>query len=192
MHLERILMKAIWLQLCWTWLVSNISQCSLLNNVYGRGDDLALAHLKSAMNQHWRQAKSPKINEDDRNEISFIAFGGTCFLCKQKGHKANTCPKKNSTNHGNTSSNNSNGGRGYQRFSGKCSNCGKTGHISANCWQKEENKDVWLCHHKSADQLQCTFLYLDPTLVIQMKGFSYVAILSISTSRLWSSALWLW
>ena len=110
-----------------------------------RGEHLTLEHLESAMNQHWRQVNHSKTTDEedrDENETSLSAFEGTCFVCKQKGHKANTCPKKNSTNHGNTSSNNSNGGRGYQRFSGKCSNCGKTGHISANCWQKEENKDV--------------------------------------------------
>ena len=67
-------------------------------------------------------------------------FGKTCFLCKQKEHKANTCPNKNSTNRGQTDLNN-NEGR-YKHFNGNCcDNCGKYGHISENSQNKEENKD---------------------------------------------------
>jgi hypothetical protein len=36
-----------------------------------------------------------------------------------------------------TSNNNSNEGK--TRFTGNCYNCGKSGHKSADCWQKEEN-----------------------------------------------------
>ena len=87
------------------------------------------------MNQHWRQVKSSNTQDDDGAEIPLVAFGGTCFLYNKTGHKANTCPMKNKTNRGNSNSNNGNGAGnngGYQRFKGKCNNCGKTGHMSFN------------------------------------------------------------
>ena len=105
-----------------------------------RGDALTLANLESAMNQHWKQTKTTKKDEDN-NEISLSTFEGACFMCQEKGHKANTCPKK-TTNSGKAYNGNGNGNgngkSGGKRFTGKCNNCGKTGHISANCWQKEE------------------------------------------------------
>jgi hypothetical protein len=98
-----------------------------------RGEDLTLAHLESAMNQHWQQVKSSKTHDDDDTEISLITFGGTCFLCDKTGHKANTCPMKK-TNRGNSNLNNGNGngdnngehknnkGNGQKRFDGYCEN----------------------------------------------------------------------
>ena len=102
-----------------------------------KGDALTLSDLETAMNQHWRQVKSPKTNDGDGVEILLSAFGGVCYLCKQKGHKANKCPKRQSTKQeGGKGEGNGNG-----KFSGKCRNCGKVGHQEANCWDKEENKD---------------------------------------------------
>ena len=60
-----------------------------------RGDKLTLNDLETAMNQFWRQGKTPKTNDGNyAAEISLSAFGGVCYNCKKKGHKANKCPDK--------------------------------------------------------------------------------------------------
>jgi len=104
-----------------------------------RGDELALSDLETAMNQHWRQTKSPKTNDDEGSDfaLSSMNFGGFCYNCKQKGHKANKCPKKNGGKSGGGKQNNNGGGSG--KFGGKCNNCGKVGHRGSDCWDKEEN-----------------------------------------------------
>jgi hypothetical protein len=65
------------------------------------------------------------------------AFGGTCYNCQEKGHRANQCPKKDGPNigHHNTSGNT----RG--KFKGECNNCGKIVHKKFDCWQLEENNN---------------------------------------------------
>ena len=60
-----------------------------------RGDKLTLNDLETAMNQFWRQGKTPKTNDgNDAAEISLSEFGGVCYNCKKKGHKANKCPEQ--------------------------------------------------------------------------------------------------
>jgi len=101
-----------------------------------RGDKLTLNDLETAMNQFWRQGKTPKTNDgNDAAEISLSAFGGVCYNCKKKGHKANKCPDKEHKDGKGTRPK----GNG-DKFNGKCNNCGKVGHKEANCWEKEENK----------------------------------------------------
>jgi hypothetical protein len=100
-----------------------------------RGDKLTLNDLETAMNQFWRQGKTPKTNDgNDAAEISLSAFGGVCYNCKKKGHKANKCPDKEHKDEKGTRPK----GNG-DKFNGKCNNCGKVGHKEANCWEKEEN-----------------------------------------------------
>jgi hypothetical protein len=64
------------------------------------------------------------------------AFGGTCYNCQEKGHRANQCPKK--TRH--ISGNCSEDGNTRGKFSGTCNHCGKIGHNKLSCWKLDENK----------------------------------------------------
>jgi len=92
-----------------------------------RGDKLTLNDLETAMNQFWRQRKTPKTNDgNDTAEISLSAFGGVCYNCKKKGHKANKCPDKEHKDGKGTRPK----GNG-DKFNGKCNNCGKVGHKEA-------------------------------------------------------------
>jgi hypothetical protein len=97
------------------------------------------------MNQHWRQIKGSSGSDDNGTEVTLSAFGGTCFKCKAKGHKASECPTKGggggSGGGGGGNNNNNNNNTKKYRFQGKCNNCGKFGHKEADCWLKEENKD---------------------------------------------------
>ena len=53
-----------------------------------RGDKLTLNDLETAMNQFWRQGKTPKTNDGNyAAEISLSAFGGVCYNCKKRGIK---------------------------------------------------------------------------------------------------------
>jgi hypothetical protein len=106
-----------------------------------KGDKLTLADLNSAMNQHWRQIKGSGTSEDDGTEVTLSAFGGYCYKCKAKGHKASDCPVKGGDNNINNNGNGKGGGKGKQKFKGKCNNCGKVGHREVDCWLKEANKD---------------------------------------------------
>jgi hypothetical protein len=65
------------------------------------------------------------------------AFGGTCYNCQEKGHRANQCPKKDGPNNGyhNTS------GNTQGKFKGECNNCDNIRHKKSDCWQLEENKN---------------------------------------------------
>jgi hypothetical protein len=65
------------------------------------------------------------------------AFGGTCYNCQEKGHRANQCLKKTGPNNRNRSE----GGNTRGKFSGICNHCGKIGHKKSNFWQLDENKN---------------------------------------------------
>ena len=75
--------------------------------------------------------------------MALSAFGGFCYKCKTRGHKASDCPNKGggNKNNNNNSGGGGNNGKGKQKFQGKCHNCGKVGHRAVDCWLKEENKD---------------------------------------------------
>ena len=104
-----------------------------------KGNGLKLDDLEKAMTRQWRQERSSQHKDDDNDdeggEVALSAFHGTCFKCKQKGHKADKCPKGNK---GSTTSVEKQ--KNTHKFSGKCFNCGKTGHRSVDCWEKDENK----------------------------------------------------
>jgi hypothetical protein len=65
--------------------------------------------LEDAMNQLWRQGggSQKKHTGYDGGEMVLSAFGGTCYNCQEKRHRANQCPKKDgpSIGHRNASGN---------------------------------------------------------------------------------------
>jgi hypothetical protein len=103
-----------------------------------KGDDLTMDDLEDAMNQLWRQGggSQKKDTSDDGGEMMLAAFGGTCYNCQEKGHRANQCPKKYKPSNGNHIVSGDTRGK----FKGECNNCGKIGHKKSDCWQLEENK----------------------------------------------------
>jgi hypothetical protein len=93
-----------------------------------KGNALKLDDLEKAMTRQWRQERSSQHKDDESDddeggEVSLSAFQGNCFKCKQKGHRADNCPKKNKG-----MPNGGNNQKGKSKFSGKCFNCGKAGH----------------------------------------------------------------
>lgn len=67
-------------------------------------------------------------------------------ICKQRDHKAETCPSKKTS--GGTSGKNDNSSKKSgtdngteQKFSGNLYFCGEKGHKDADCWMKPENKN---------------------------------------------------
>jgi hypothetical protein len=111
----------------------------LTSEQHTKGAGLTMDDLEDAMNQLWRQGgeSQKKHTGNDGGEMVLSAFGGTCYNCQEKGHRANQCPKKDGPNNGyrNTSGNT----RG--KFKGERNNCGKIGHKKSDCWQLEENKN---------------------------------------------------
>ena len=91
-------------------------------------ESVTVEHLRLAMTTHWQSIGKGKRNSrpSTDGEISLSAFGGVCFKCKEKGHKAHQCPKKYNNNKG-------------KKLDGKCNHCGKEGHKYADCWQHEES-----------------------------------------------------
>ena len=54
-----------------------------------------LADLRLSMNQYWCAIKGGTNKPDDEgNELVLSSFGGYCFTCKKKGHKAHNAPTK--------------------------------------------------------------------------------------------------
>jgi hypothetical protein len=88
-----------------------------------KGQALKMEDLEIAMGIQYRIRYGDTEDDKDNNEISLSAFEGSCYHCKEKGHRANECPKK----------------RG--KFRGKCRGCGKTGHKLADCWANNKNKN---------------------------------------------------
>jgi hypothetical protein len=66
------------------------------------GADLTMDDLEDAMNQLWRQGGGiqKKHTGNYGGEMVLSAFGGTCYNCQKKGHRANQCPKKDGPNNG--------------------------------------------------------------------------------------------
>ena len=108
------------------------------------GDKLTLLHLSTAMNAQWlSSAGGCNKKSEENNKLVLSAFGGVCFTCKKKWHKAHKCPDKKA---------NSLRGGAMGKFNGKCNNCGKQGHKEVNCWAKEENKDKRPAGYKVREQ----------------------------------------
>jgi hypothetical protein len=104
-----------------------------------KGAGLTMDDLEDAMDQLWRQGggSQKKHTGNDGGEMVLSAFGGTCYNCQEKGHRANQCSKKDGPNNGyRNASGNTRG-----KFKGECNNCGKIGHKKSECWQLEENKN---------------------------------------------------
>jgi hypothetical protein len=102
------------------------------------GTSLKIDDLEAIMGQHWRQTHSPidkSGKELDDTEIVLTTFDGCCFICKKKGHKADKCTEKKS---GDKTSKRYNGSSSRPKMI--CYDCQKPGHMSKDCWLKEENK----------------------------------------------------
>jgi hypothetical protein len=82
--------------------------------------DLTMEDLEDAMNQLWRQGggRQKKHTSNDIGEMVLAAFGGTCYNCQEKGHRANQCPKKDGPSNGNHNESGNTGGK----FKGECNN----------------------------------------------------------------------
>jgi hypothetical protein len=104
-----------------------------------KGAELAMDDLEDAMNQLWRQGGGlqKKHTGNGGGEMVLATFGGTCYNCQEKGHRANQCPKKDGPSNGNRNSS----GNTRGKFKGECNNYGKIGHKKSDCWQLEENKN---------------------------------------------------
>jgi hypothetical protein len=112
------------------------------------GTSLKTDDLEAVMGQHWRQTQSPNGKggkELDDTKIVLTTFDGCCFACKKKGHKADKCTEKKT---GDETS------KRHKRSSSRpkmiCHNCQKPGHVSKDCWLKEENKHKRPNRRKSA------------------------------------------
>ena len=70
-------------------------QAVLTNGQLCLTDALTLENLSVAMNAHWRNInKSITQKSDGETEIVLSAFGGVCFVCNKRGHKAHECSDK--------------------------------------------------------------------------------------------------
>jgi len=98
-----------------------------------KGATVTLSDLQVVMNQYWRQTKSAREKDktNDESELTLAVFEGICYNCHKKGHKSFNCPDKKKTTNGQRRS----------RFNKKCSTCGKVGHLTEKCFEREENKD---------------------------------------------------
>ena len=97
-----------------------------------QGTRLTMNHLEEAMTQLYRSLYGSGSEEkgDEIGLSSVDSSGVVCYRCKEKGHKAYECPKKN---------NGSKGGSSGKKFKGKCNSCGKQGHKAADCWSDPKN-----------------------------------------------------
>jgi len=109
-----------------------------------QGNALKPSHLEAAMRKIWRQGGGSKglatvtTNPKKQTEIVLTAFSGTCYVCKERGHRATHCPNKIKQGQPKTVSKTAHTGKG-KRFNGSCNHCGKQGHRKADCWELPEN-----------------------------------------------------
>ena len=100
-----------------------------------KGTALKMDDLQEAMNQMWRTS-GKRETRGKGSEMTLGAFDGACYVCNEKGHRANECPtRKGKANPS------GGGGSPKQKFTGKCNECGKIGHKLADCWTKNANAD---------------------------------------------------
>ena len=100
-----------------------------LNKSIGAAD--TLEDLEEALVALWRSmgGKASTAGKDLSAELGLAGLDGiTCYFCKEKGHKANNCPKKS-------------GGKTKAKFEGNCNLCGRKGHMKADCFEDEKNAD---------------------------------------------------
>jgi hypothetical protein len=60
-------------------------------------------------------------------------------VCKNQGHKASVCSRKNNGGGGSHKVNGKQNG-GKKKFMGTCNNCVKFGHMKNDCWAINANK----------------------------------------------------
>jgi len=134
-----------------TWIIkiargnyaSEITNCTkLYNMVHGRKP--TPQEMLDTLHECWRVGGGKKSDNDDSTETVLAApdgFAGTCYHCKQKGHKANNpkCPKFNNNGGGNGSGGGGSNNNGKKKFDKDCNNCGVKGHKKVDCWELESN-----------------------------------------------------
>jgi translation elongation factor EF-1beta len=66
-----------------------------------KGNDLDIDDLEKAMYNMCRQGGGKSSADNMDNGFGLAAFTGTCYVCKNKGHKATDCPNMNNGGGGN-------------------------------------------------------------------------------------------
>jgi hypothetical protein len=114
------------------------------------GSNIKIDDMRTAMNTLWRSIDGSIEKTSDDSEIVLGALAGiVCFICKQKGHKSHQCPNKKFGGNNNERGNQRGRAGSTGKFTGKCNNCGMVGHMYANCWEREENKNKRPANYKS-------------------------------------------
>jgi hypothetical protein len=100
-----------------------------------KGKNLDIDDLEKVMYNLWQQGGGRQSAGNKDIELVLAAFTGNCYVCKNQGHAATDCPRKNKTGGGN-GGNNGYGkrGGGNKNFMGNCNNCGKFGHMKTEWW----------------------------------------------------------
>ena len=106
-----------------------------------QGINLTVVHLKYAMKTQWRLQYKKSVKK--RSDLSLSAFNGTRYKCGENSHKENESSNKMLPAKE----------KGFSRFFlGKCKNCGKIGHKSADNWEITKNKDKINSGYKNAGE----------------------------------------
>eukprot|EP00957_Ditylum_brightwellii_P090737 6910518-Ditylum_brightwellii.AAC.1 len=91
-----------------------------------KGSNLTMADLQEAMTQLFRTTHGVEDETEDKNKMGMAMADIKYYRCGKKGHKGYQCNKKACGKKGNGSKE-------------KCSRCGKTGHLTDDCFDNPKN-----------------------------------------------------